>query len=118
MADEDECTGEQYWTAVSGRIRGLIKSLQRVYMPHVTEILLTGPFATNKRFHDAICTAFQDPDAYESVMASLEPRNDSFADQDESQLLASFATARGAAEIAKRRQEGPVQFAQSDESDF
>jgi hypothetical protein len=34
---------------------------------------------------------------------------------DEQQSLFQFATARGAAEIAKRRQEGPVRCAQSDE---
>jgi hypothetical protein len=68
---EVDDTGEQYLTAVSGRIRDLVKSLQRAYMPHVTELLLSGPHAANKRFHEAIRAAFQDLDADERVLASL-----------------------------------------------
>lgn len=115
LASEDHRTSDQYWTAVSDRIRELVKSLQRVYMPHVTELLLTGPFATNKHFHNAIRTALLDQNTDKSVLASFGYRNDSLADQDEWQSLSSFATARGAAEIAKRRQEGPVHCAQSQE---
>jgi hypothetical protein len=112
---EVDDTGEQYLTAVSGRIRDLVKSLQRAYMPHVTELLLSGPHAANKRFHEAIRAAFQDLDADKRVLASLGHGNGSLIDQEEWQSLFRFATARGAAEIAKRRQEGPVQCVPSDE---
>jgi hypothetical protein len=115
-AHEDDTISEAYWIDVSKRVRELfIKPLQRVYMPHVTELLLSGPHATNERFHDAIRAAFQDLDADESVLASLGHGNGSLSGHEEWQSLLKFATARGAAEIAKRRQEGPVQCAQSDE---
>ena len=84
-------------------------------MPHVTRLLLSGLYATNKRFHEAIRTAFQGVGVDESVLASLRHRNDSLEDQEEERSFFDFATVRGAAEIAKRKQEGPVQCAQSDE---
>lgn len=112
---EVDDTSEQYWTAVSDRIRELVKSLRRVYMPHVTELLLSGPYATNKRFHYAMRAAIQDLGVDGSVLASLGHRNDSLEGQEKEQPFFSFATARAAAEIAKRKQEGPVQCAQSDE---
>lgn len=108
MAGEVDDASEQHWTAVSDRIRELVKSLQRVYMPHVTELLLSGPYATNKLFHGAIRAAFQDLDVDKRVLASLGHRNDSLENQDDERSFFSFATARGAAEIAKRKQEGPV----------
>lgn len=115
-ADEDDTISEAYWIDVSKRVRELItKPLQRVYMPHVTELLLSGPHATNERFHDAVRAAFQDLDADESVLASLGHGNGSLSGHEEWRSPLKFATARGAAEIAKRRQEGPVQCAQSEE---
>ena len=110
IAGEDGDTSEQYWIAVSDRIRKLVEFLQRAYMPHVTELLLTGPFATNKHFHGAIKTALQEHGVDEDVLAILEDREGNLEDQEEWQQLFSFATARGASEIAKRRQEGPVQI--------
>ena len=53
MAGEDE-TSEQYWADVSDRVRELVKSLQRAYIPHVTDLLLSDPYAANKHFHEAI----------------------------------------------------------------
>jgi hypothetical protein len=110
--DAENHISEQYWAAVSARIRELVRSLQRAYMPHVTELLLTGPFATNKRSQEAIRAALQDHGIDESVLASLEQHDVGLAFQDECRSFFNFATARGAAEIAKRRQEGPVQCAQ------
>lgn len=115
-ANGDDTISEAYWIDVSKRVRELvIKPLQRVYMPHVTELLLSGPHATNTRFHKAIRTAFQDLDVDESVLASLGYGDGSLSGHEEWRSLLKFATARGAAEIAKRRQEGPVQCAQSEE---
>lgn len=110
--------GEQYWTAVSHRIRELVQSSisNRVYMPHLTELLLTGPSAANGRFQSAVRAALHDLVDDENVLALLRARNEAVKkNQEELQSLFTFATARGAAEIAKRRQEGPVQCAQSDE---
>ena len=115
MAGEVDDAREQYWTAVSDRVRELVKSLQRVYPPHVTELLLSGPYAANERFHDAIRAAFRDLGVDERVRTSLGRRDEIIEDQEEERSFFCFATARGAAEIAKRRQEGPVQCAQSDE---
>lgn len=114
MAGEVDGAREQYWTAVSDRIRELVKSLRRIHMPHVTEVLLSGPYAANKRFHNAIRAAFQYLGVDESVLADLGHRDHSLEDQEEEQSFSNFAVAKGAAEIAKRRQEGPVQCVQND----
>ena len=104
-----------YWTAVSYRIRTLVKSLNRLYMPHVSELILTGPSAADKRFQDAVRTALQDLIATDGVLAGLDAHGQSSNGPAEWQSFLTFATARGAAEIAKRRQEGPVSCAQSND---
>ncbi|KAF2163739.1 hypothetical protein M409DRAFT_57229 [Zasmidium cellare ATCC 36951] len=107
---------EQYWTAVSNRIRELAKTLERyVYMPYVTQLLLTGPSATNERFQAAVREALHDLVRDENVLDVLEHDNMVASKSNEWKSLFTFATARGAAEIAKRRQGGPVNCAQSDE---
>jgi hypothetical protein len=114
MTREDD-DGEQYWTSVSHRIRELVKSFHRVYLPHMTELLLTGPYATNKRFRAAVWAAIHDLVADDNVLSLLENRDQAIDTGGQWQILFSFATARGAAEFAKRMQEGPFKCAQSDE---
>lgn len=80
---------------MSSRIRELVESLQRVYMARVTELLLTGPLTTNKRFHEAIRAAFQDLKVDESVLVSLGHGNSSLSDNEEWRSLLIFAIARG-----------------------
>jgi hypothetical protein len=106
---------EQYWTSVSHRIRELVKSFNRVYLPHMTELLLTGPLATNKRFQAAILAAIHDLVASDDVLSLLESHSQAIDNEEEWQTLFRFATARGAAEFAKRMQEGPFKCVQSDE---
>jgi ubiquitin len=57
--------------------------------------------------------------ADDSVLASLSQISDddttAVNDREERQEFFNFATARGAAEIAKRMQEGPVKCAQTEE---
>jgi hypothetical protein len=111
--EDDE--GEQYCSSISHRIRELVKSFNRVYLPHMTELLLTGPLATNKRFQAAVWAAIHDLVTGGNVLSLLEDRAQDIDNKEEWQTLFSFATARGAAEFAKRMQEGPFKCAQSDE---
>ncbi|KAF7190978.1 hypothetical protein HII31_07670, partial [Pseudocercospora fuligena] len=101
---------EIYWAAVSARIRGLVAS----YKPRITELLLTGTSAKNKQFQRAVQDALLDvvPD---DVLATLESFVQGAVIEHSWEAVFEFATAQGAAEIAKRRQEGPVRCAQSDE---
>jgi hypothetical protein len=107
--------GEQYWSLMSSRIRELVKSFNRFYLPHMTELLLTGPLATNERFKDAVWEAIHDLIADDGVLTLLDARDQTTHNEEEWRTLFSFATARGAAEFAKRMQEGPFNCAQSDE---
>jgi hypothetical protein len=107
--------GEQYWTSVSAGIRELVKSFNRLYLPHMTELLLTGPVATDERFQAAVWAAIHDLVADGDVLSLLEDRAQAIDNKEEWQTLFSFATARGAAEFAKRMQEGPFKCAQSDD---
>ncbi|KAF2148847.1 hypothetical protein K461DRAFT_246983 [Myriangium duriaei CBS 260.36] len=95
---------EAYWTAISTRIRALAVSYER----RIDELLLTGTSATNARFQAAVKDALGDIVA-DHVLSALGS-----GDEDERKEFLSFATARGAAEVAKRRQEGPIRCAQSD----
>jgi hypothetical protein len=113
LASREGHDNEQYWTSVSDRIRELVKSFNRVYLPHMTELLLTGPYATNKCFQGAVWAAIHDLVADDSVLSLLENRDQAVDKEEEWQTLFSFATARGAAEFAKRMQEGPFKCAQS-----
>jgi hypothetical protein len=113
MSDYQE--GDEYWNSVSDRIRELVKSFNRVYIPHMTDLLLTGPLATNKRLQAAIWAAIHDLFADDNVLRLVEDRDQDIDNEEQWQTLFSFATARGAAEFAKRMQEGPFNCAQSDE---
>lgn len=117
--DRDPLTGRLddgiYWTAVSKRIRQLVKPLIGGWRSPVTQILLSGPFATDRHLHYAIRAALQDLTGLESALSMLDHGSEFPDNERDWQSFFTFATARGAAEIAKRMQEGPVQCAQSDE---
>ena len=110
LAIAPESNGELYWATVSARIRELVVS----YKPHITELLLTGTSATDARFKAALRDALHDIIA-EDVLAVLDGDGEDAIHGDEWKAMFEFATARGASEVAKRRQEGPVRCAQSDE---
>lgn len=109
LAIAPESDGELYWAAVSARIRELVVS----FKPRITELLLTGTSATDARFKVALRDALHDIVA-EDVLAVFDGYGDNAINGDEWKAMFDFATARGAAEVAKRRQEGPVRCAQSD----
>lgn len=110
LAIAPESDGELYWAAVSTRIRELVVS----FKPRVTELLLTGTSATDARFKAALRDALHDLVA-EDVLTVLDGGGDNAITGDEWTAIFDFATARGAAEVAKRRQEGPVRCAQTEE---
>lgn len=109
---DDDTNSEQYWSNIAYRIRELV---DRGYKFHVDELLLTGPGAANNRFHAIINEALHDV-VDENVLAFIEDLEDAAnIDQEELKSFLSFSTARGAAEIAKRTQEGPIHCVQSEE---
>ena len=114
LAIAPESDGKLYWAMVSARIRELVLS----FKPSITDLLLTGTSATNGHFKAALRHALHDIVA-EGVLAILDGSSDGNEDNvieaDEWKAIFEFATAQGAAEVAKRRQEGPVRCAQSDE---
>lgn len=112
---DNDRVSDKYWAAVCDRIRQFVMSFNRVYMPHITEILLTGPDATDRNFQTAIEAALSDLVVSEDELAYLRQRDRTSSDREDWQSLFTFATARGAAEFAKRRQEGPFRCAQSEE---
>lgn len=110
LAIAPESDGELYWATVSARIRELVVS----FKPRITELLLTGTSVTDARFKSALRDALHGIVA-EDIFAVLNGAGDNAINGDEWKAIFEFATARGAAEVAKRRQEGPVRCAQSDE---
>lgn len=105
--------GTVYWTALASRIRMLVLS----FKPQITQLILTGSAATDQRFKAVVKDALRDvvaASALEMLLDDDEATNDGEMDRGK---VAEFvyATARGAAEFAKRRQEGPVRCAESDE---
>ncbi|TVY18190.1 hypothetical protein LARI1_G003133 [Lachnellula arida] len=110
LALAPESDGELYWASVSTRIRELVMS----FKPGITELLLTGTSATDARFKAALRDALHDI-VGEDVLAVFDSDGNNVFNKDEWKATFDFATARGAAEVAKRRQEGPVRCAQSDE---
>jgi hypothetical protein len=112
LATAPESDESLYWAAVSSRIRELVVS----FRPAITELLLTGTSASDHRFKAALRDALHDV-VVQEVMAVLDGDDNGYGAMSSEQEVSmfEFATARGAAEIAKRRQEGPVRCAQSDE---
>jgi hypothetical protein len=110
LTSEPENNSELYWAAVSARIRELVVS----YHWCITELLLTGTSVTDARFKTALLDALHDVVAWD-VLAALGGRGNDTVNTEEWNEMFAFATARGAAEVAKRRQEGPVKCRQTDE---
>ncbi|KAL8746286.1 MAG: hypothetical protein Q9184_007769 [Pyrenodesmia sp. 2 TL-2023] len=102
---------EMYWTAVRHRIRSLVKS----FKPRITQLILTGYSAGDGRFVEAVKDALYD---LVSTTALDGLRTDSTdLGADDNRITGDdflYATSRGAAEFAKRRQEGPVRCAESE----
>lgn len=106
LATVPESDDSTYWAAISSRIRELVVS----FRPSITDLLLTGTSAGNQRFQAALRDALHNVVAQE-VIAVVDDYGAMSSEEEISMF--DFATARGAAEIAKRRQEGPVRCAQS-----
>lgn len=108
-----------YWSAVSERVREFARALpERAYAPRVTGLLLTGPSASDRRFRSVVREALDGLVAEDDGTLELLARGNGTGTggaRGEWDSLFGFATALGAAEIAKRRLEGPVGCAQSDE---
>lgn len=105
--------GTVYWTAIASRIRALVQS----FKPQITQLVLTGSSAADQRFKAVVRDALRDVVAqstFEMLLNDNKATNN--GEMDRGQVADYvFATARGAAEFAKRRQEGPVGCAESDE---
>lgn len=99
---KDDASSWLYWKNVSTRIHELVDQVNKA---HVNRLLLTGPGAANKQFLFAVKTALHNLVVDENVFSFLEDI-DRLAYKLDWQSFVSFATARGAAEIAKRTQEG------------
>jgi hypothetical protein len=98
-------SGEEraYWTAVINRIRTLVRS----FKPQITQIILTGSSASDPQFKAAVKDALRDLVA-ESTLKILDGEGKDGKEGKDKTPDLIFATAKGAAEFAKRRQEGPV----------
>lgn len=105
--DQDDLS---YWDIVSSRIRDLVLSSR----PPITQVILTGTAASNEQFHHTLREALHDIVSAD-VLVSLSDTLGKVVSTEERESFFTFAIARGAAEMAKRRQEGPVRCAQSDE---
>ncbi|EPE35857.1 hypothetical protein GLAREA_05195 [Glarea lozoyensis ATCC 20868] len=105
-----ERDSEQYWTSISARIRKLAMSSRHA----IEKLMLTGTSASDPRFEAAIREALHDILAQE-VIADLVGDADTADDETEWRVKFTFATAQGAARVAKRVQEIPFMCRQTDE---
>ena len=87
-----------YWDAVRSRIRRLVQS----FGVRITQVILTGSSASDQRFKAVVREALKDW----TTVGAFDMMEQQGLDGELSMLL--YATARGAAEFAKRRLEGPV----------
>lgn len=108
--DELDCKPElkpeqesAYWTAVTNHIRSLVQT----FKPQITQLILTGSSASDSQFKARVMDALRDLVAEDTLKVLDEKGEDGSDGEDESPDFI-FATAKGAAEFAKRRQEGPV----------
>lgn len=92
---EDGALEQEYWNRVGTRIRDFVESKHRP-----ERLYLTGDSASEPRFLEAVKTALMDI-ATPSVLKTLE-----YTPSMTSAEHYLFATSKGAAEFAKRRQEG------------
>lgn len=88
----------EYWDAVRNRIRNLVQS----FGLRITQVILTGSSANDQRLKVAVREALKNW----TTVGALDLLDQPCHGGESSVLL--YATARGAAEFAKRRQEGPV----------
>lgn len=98
------------WTAVTNRIRTLVRSFKH----QITQLILTGTSASDPRFKAAVKDALRDLVAESTLKILDAERKDGKEGKGETPDLV-FATAKGAAEFAKRRQEGPVRCVEGEE---
>lgn len=100
-----------YWTTVRDRVRLLVKCFKHC----LTQLILTGSSAGDGRFEETVQDALYDLvsattlDVLRTHCTGLGADDKKRTGDD---LL--YATAKGAAGIAKRRQEGPVRCAESE----
>ncbi|KAL8903304.1 MAG: hypothetical protein Q9207_004017 [Kuettlingeria erythrocarpa] len=102
---------EMYWMAVRDRIRLLVHS----YKPRITQVMLSGSAAGDRRFVDAVRDALYDL-VSTTILRGVHTGGTDVGEHDAEGIADDFlyATAKGAAEFAKRRQEGPVRCAESE----
>lgn len=91
----------QYWLAVGQVIRNLVTSLKH----RITLLILTGPTASDPEFRASLKDALIDLVPSKVRDGTLEDLDEAKQDLTDNEPL--WLTAQGAAEIAKRRQEGP-----------
>jgi len=90
-----------YWAKVANRIREFVKST----LQDVQELVLTGESASDQRFRTALRNALADFSSGQgSVVLEGQENFEMLNQTDQPDFL--YATANGAAEFAKRRQEG------------
>jgi hypothetical protein len=108
------CGGaSDFWYDVSTKIRKLVESQERSGFPRISQLILTGTFASDACFRYAIRDALSGL-VSEIAMPVVDRPSNSTTAEEEWKTLFEFATARGAAEMAKRRQEGPTLCKQTD----
>jgi hypothetical protein len=103
-----------FWQDVSARIREMVVVGQRGSLPRISQLILTGTYASDDCFHTAIRRALHDL-VDDKTLAILDGGSTSSSSEGKWKTMFEFATARGAAEMAKRRQEGPTLCGQTDE---
>ncbi|KAI4116910.1 MAG: hypothetical protein LQ338_007640 [Usnochroma carphineum] len=100
-----------YWGAVRDRIRLLVQS----FKPRITQLILTGSSAGDGRFKEEVKEALYDlvpATALDDLHAESRILGQGSREVTVNDFI--YATAKGAAEFAKRRQEGPVRCAESE----
>ncbi|PVI01827.1 hypothetical protein DM02DRAFT_670962 [Periconia macrospinosa] len=97
-SDDDDGPSDLFFDKIRDHIRNFTLSTRF----RITELLFTGTRVGGQRFKDAVSAALRDLVA-EDTMKTVE---DAFRAYDEPDFV--FVTAKGAAEVAKRRLEGPV----------
>ena len=102
--------GTVYWTTIASRIRALAQSIK----PQITQLVITGSSAGDQRFKAVVKDALRDVVAESALEILLDDEKAPIDCEMDRRQVADFvfAAARGAAEFAKRRQEGPFRCAE------
>lgn len=93
-----------YWAKITNRIREFVRSARR----EVQELVLTGESVSDQRFHTALRIALAEFSSGRGSVVFLGREMLELLEEIE-QLDFLYATAKGAAEFAKRRLEGMAQ---------